>query len=353
VNTVWERFFLYESKDIISRIYYEKHNREVTSQKAGEIISHFVQGREYFKSAKQSAEVVRPLLFYYGALALSRGLILFLDTNARETSLKGSHGLGAYKWNETLANGLHELPNVKVTFSKGTFMELLTVTRNIERWQVNTAPHPNPYFGETNLETNLDGGFSITLNDILSRIPELADTYIEVFHKLPKSYQANVFILNKETQTDISIMNTIAGLPGEEVVRNEFGISPDVQITYQDNSYFLGNIHHMWFRLKHDNELELNKILPHIKNRGDNDYFIIAPLENGNRFSSLVSFFVLSYFMGMLVRYYPSQWQSLINRSKGDITFPILIKAMNVLEEKFPSLIMDELLFGTSYYKKS
>lgn len=353
LRDVWEKLYLYESQDLIARLYQEKHARELSSKKAKEIISHFVQGREYFKSAKQSAEVVRPLLLYYGVLSLSRGLILFLDAKSSESSLKSGHGIGVNQWNETLAKGLDQLPNVMVKFSKGTFMELLTVTRNIERWRVNTAPFPSSYFGETSLEPNLKQGISITLDDILSRIPELSESYTDVFNKFPNCFETNIFILDEKTYTDISLIETTKGMPDEAIIRKIFNIPREVTFTYRNQSHFLPNLRHMEFRINHENKLDLENKLPHIKNSGNNSYwnYIIAPIKDGIRFSSLTSFYILSYFTGMLVRYYPSQWQSLINRSKGDIAFPILIKGINLLEEKFPSLILDELSFGDSYYK--
>ncbi|MEK5065670.1 YaaC family protein [Cytobacillus sp. FSL R5-0596] len=349
---VWEKLYLYESQDLIARLFQEKHARGLSSKKAKEIISHFVQGREYFKSAKQSAEVVRPLLLYYGVLSLSRGLILFLDAKSSESSLKSGHGIGVHQWNETLAKGLDQLTNVMVKFNKGTFSELLTVTRNSERWRVNTAPFPSSFLGETNLELDLKEGFSITLDDILSRIPELSESYTDVFNKLPNCYEANIFILDENTHTDISLVETTKGMPDEAEIRKMFNISRDVTFTYRNQSHFLPNLSHMEFRINHQNKFELENKLPHIKNIVNNhNCYIIAPLEDGIRFSSLMTLFILSYFTGMLVRYYPSQWQSLINRSKGDIAFPILIKAINLLEEKFPSLIIDELTYGESYYK--
>jgi YaaC-like Protein len=344
----WEKLYLYESKDLISRLYYEKHNRKLNKDKATEIISQLVQGREYFKSAKQSAEVVKPLLLYYGVLSLSRGLILFLDTNARESSLKGSHGLKALNWNEVLSKGLEQITNIKISFNKGTFMELLSVTRNIERWNVEKAPFPQFFFGESRLGTNLEIDFTVTFDDILSRIPELYSTYNEIFHKYSNCYESHIAIQNVNTHTDLSLLVSKAGFPDEMFIKQRFKMLKDLVVTYSNSSYYLDK-EHMKFRLSHTNEQELIEILPHIKNTNDNCY-IVAPIAENYKFSSLISYYILSYFLGMLVRYYPSQWLSLIYRSKGDFTFPILIKAINILEVKFPELILEELEFGTTYF---
>jgi len=74
ITNSWERLSLYESRDLLSRFYQKRHGRELSAEKAYEIIAHLAQGRGFFTSAGQSSELVRPLLLYYGVYALSRGL---------------------------------------------------------------------------------------------------------------------------------------------------------------------------------------------------------------------------------------------------------------------------------------
>ena len=63
-SDIWKNFSLYNSVDLISRFYKEKHGREISSGKAHEIVSHLMQGQSYFASAKQAAEMIRPLLLW-------------------------------------------------------------------------------------------------------------------------------------------------------------------------------------------------------------------------------------------------------------------------------------------------
>lgn len=51
--------------------------------------------------------------------------------------------------------------------------------------------------------------------------------------------------------------------------------------------------------------------------------------------------YLVSYFMGMLSRYYPTHWVSLINGGPGDRLWPIINRAQNYVETVFPELIVE------------
>lgn len=346
---VWEKLYKYESKDLIKRLYNEKHSREISEEKASQIVSNLIHGRECFKSASQASDVVRPVLLYNGVLSLSRGLILFLDINASETSLSNSSGLGVLDWSNTLSNGIGEIPNLKIKSCEGTFKELLNVTRNTYSGFVYTAPYPKRiYFKKSLGDMNIK---QLSIKDILSRIPELSQTFIDVFNELPNCYESHIFTLNKDTHSDISIFDTTKGLPKEDVLIKQFNLPSDIDIRYKDSHHFFGDIYHMYFRIKHKSEEEYVRIMPQIKISNEDKMFIIAPFEDGTKLSPLMNLFLVSLFMGMLVRYYPTYWLSLINRSNanGDFTYPILIKSINLIENEFPKMILNELETGETY----
>src|SRR5947199_3903104 len=117
----WERLSLYESRDLLSRFYQNRHGGQLSAEKAYEIIAHLAQGRRFFANAQQSSELVRPFLLYYGVLALSRGLILFLDPSSRECSLPPSHGITAEDWQNVLSGGIGKLPDLLLKITGGTF----------------------------------------------------------------------------------------------------------------------------------------------------------------------------------------------------------------------------------------
>ena len=87
LRRTWYALREFETRDITSRHYKARHERELGAGKAREIASNFIQAREYFRSASDADTVVRPLLQYYGVSALSRGLVLFLKVEKREASI--------------------------------------------------------------------------------------------------------------------------------------------------------------------------------------------------------------------------------------------------------------------------
>lgn len=76
----WAALSLYESTDLVKRFAAQRTGRSPNTTKAREISAHSAQGREYFRSAAGTGELVRPLILYYGVVALARGAVLFLDT---------------------------------------------------------------------------------------------------------------------------------------------------------------------------------------------------------------------------------------------------------------------------------
>jgi hypothetical protein len=82
MSSVWQKFCLYESMDLVSRYYNGKYEYDLKEEKSREIVSCLAQGREYFTIASNSSELIKPVILYYGVVAMSRGLVLL--TNMQE-----------------------------------------------------------------------------------------------------------------------------------------------------------------------------------------------------------------------------------------------------------------------------
>ena len=72
--------------------------------------------------------------------------------------------------------------------------------------------------------------------------------------------------------------------------------------------------------------------------------FILEDFPNGDRLSELLRTFLISYMIGMLVRYFPSRWIALLRNEKGDLAQPVLMASVNAVERDFPTLIADALV---------
>ncbi len=86
---IWASLSLYESTELVRRFVEERADEKLDEAEAREIVAHFSQGHEYFRSAAVAGELVRPLILYYGALSLARGAVLLLSPRS---SIRG-HGL--------------------------------------------------------------------------------------------------------------------------------------------------------------------------------------------------------------------------------------------------------------------
>ena len=98
----WQSLSRFESYDFVTRWYEKAHHRKPSAAKVSQINTCFIQGREYFSNGTSSAMAVKPLLLYYGALSLSRGVILANNPKKKEESLKPTHGLEPVGWQGTL-----------------------------------------------------------------------------------------------------------------------------------------------------------------------------------------------------------------------------------------------------------
>jgi hypothetical protein len=67
---------------------------------------------------------------------------------------------------------------------------------------------------------------------------------------------------------------------------------------------------------------------------------LVVPWPDGVEVSPLLKCYLVSYYLGMLVRYFPSRWMALIRRQKGDAVLPLLRSAMAHVEEDFPKLAL-------------
>jgi hypothetical protein len=351
---VWEWLSLYESTDLVARFYKEHHRSRLKEEKATEIVSQLAQGREYFSSAARSADIVRPLFIYYGVLSLSRGLVLFLNADIRESGLNQNHGLRTVSWGQQLANGITELPNLQVRFQKGTFTDFSKVTGNTERTTLRAGE--NPPSGDEHRFLYEQGGTEdvpvetqpiVALKDILARIPDLDELYEYTFEEYSGCYPTELFINTLNNHTDVAVIENRGDKLDEKGIRDALHIPSEIPLRHEQESNItlnmFGDVGYWLFTVHQSSVEELPQKLPVIMGNPIGRRFLVAPLPNGLRLSSLSLLFITSYVMGMLVRYYPSQWLTVLGRSKGDFSYPLLKAAMTLVEHRFPDLLLQEL----------
>lgn len=338
----WDRLSLFESHDFVKAWYQQKNARSLNSQQVKEITSCFTQGREYFASAQSAAISVRPLLLYYGVLALARGTILLRNIAKSEASLKPSHGLESVDWQGTLAGGIKKVLDIQIRASSGTFFEFVDAVDNYQdtrSWGAQTLKlgqyrvlYPKPKF--------MTGDSVCTLDDLLARDHRVDLFYKAITHKESKCHPAE--IIGHGKVVEISFFAFSNG-PGKEVFESGFCWPEGTQVFKRDTCR-RGGVPNFCVSVE-INDLNTDTVnLPMSSYSGGDAFNVIEDFPNGDRFSQLYRTYMISYILGMLVRYFPSKWTSLLRNEKGDAAMPLLVFAMNAVESDFPKGISEVLV---------
>lgn len=341
----WRRLSAYESGDLVRQLLKERHGRSPNADKSAEVAAHVAQGRQFFEAATDAGSLTRPLLLYYGVLALSRAIVLSADVSRRECTLNGAHGLSALGWGETLAKGMDRVPEIQVTITGGTFSELAVATSNVERSLVygyHRLRRPVLQHGAEGFDPNANQ-VRISLKETLARLPDLTDLYQLTFGALSACHPAYIQV-HHDIQTDYYLLQTRRGLADVDHIRKAFGLHSEVSIEADDYYHPVGQVSGLKFVIH--NELSPPSMRRHtlpIKNDRFGLPYVVEPLDGDQSLSTLSLLFIVSYAMGMLVRYHPSQWASLSGHGRGNGVVPLLTAAAHLIEQRFPGLVLEEL----------
>lgn len=337
----WTKLSIYESTDLVKNLFYKRHGRELNTGKAQEIVSAIAQGREYFNASVEAGLLVRPVLQYYGVLSLSRGLILLLSYNLRETDLPQAHGLSSTGWGIKLSDNLPGELSISVT--KGTFLTLMEHTGNFEMPWAFTGPYPERLMIARSYSIDSLADMKFTFEEVLSRTPELTEVFERTFNKNASNYLSFLFCIHN-AHTDIDIFPGIHGLPDEEVLRQQLLIPTSVEISHSYHHNFVHTMGHYRYRLPHEKESPWTESLPQFENISDTHAALIAPFQNNLHISKLGRYFLLAFFLGTLSRYHPTYWLGIMQgRQKGDFIMPAIREVMSIIQENYCSLIIQEL----------
>jgi len=336
IDEVWSRIGLVLSRDVLERRYNARHGGSLSAQKAKEIVSHLQQGQQYFKSAQTAGILAGPLEQYYGVLALTRALILYLIPRAREATLTKGHGLGA-----TLAND-GKLENIRLTVANGTFYEFLRATGNAEEI---TAEMPGVtdgdipfYFSQRfTVVRSLPGpslGDRFQFIDLLSRIPDLREHFEEAFSIPAHCYRGRVSaFFNTIT---VTVERGMFELPAVDELAGLLQVDSSVQIDVKQP----GSVE---FSAPMQKIADGLAKLPIAIDRSLANYAVLEPFRSGWSLSILASYFAAAHALSMIVRYYPTRWAQLLSQERGDRLLPVLERLRGLVQTDFVRLALREL----------
>lgn len=336
---IWNALCQFQTHDLVRRRYLQKHEVEADPQKAREISACFIQGQEYFASATAADETVRPLLLYYGIQSLSKGMILFLNHSADELSLQSGHGLSTSKWKDRLGCGAGIL-DLDVKVQPGTFLEFVTAIAGYETGAI--PVHDGGIqimpFADT---CSIAKGQNFSLNDVLARMPKLWHTYWSVTGDRPASRPG--MILHQQNAFVVRVMaDPVAGVQTEDEVRKLFHVPAEILIGLWPADDLYG-VNYFGYRVEQDSGGSYPTACPLCEGNGGSFGSLVSPWPNKAYVSPATKLFIVAYFLGMLVRYYPSRWMALIRGQEGDAVLPLLREAIDQVENEFPELALSIL----------
>jgi hypothetical protein len=178
-------------------------------------------------------------------------------------------------------------------------------------------------------------GEELTLDDLMSRIPDLfgeyrrssrAVNYTQI-HTMTYT-EENGFTAKVRAEQFTSLKDSYARL-GFNITQD--GDSCDLKCDNQTFAHSIPQFMHAY----------VNKMFGSIPT-----IHLVKPFESGSRYSQLAITYMLSYCFGMLTRYFPTHWVSLLSGDKGDGLWPAINAGQKYIDSSFPELII-ELIHDT------
>lgn len=322
-NEWWRILSNYESSDLVKVRFKATHGRELNTSKASEICASITQARGYMEAANGANRSVRPLLLYYGVLGLARGLTLFLSTSLREASLAQAHGLSVSGWGDTLTGECGSIGQLKIKLNaSGTLQQLMNETDHRAFLRSNSS------------QANFVIGYALppaetemSLADILSRIPEIRPSY--------SRWRPN----SREV---------VAFWPQDDRPDGKKWLRVDHPYTAEDVRAVLGDAVHEL--IMNDSVISIavpGEYSPYMSDTGGHwsvgSVVAMKPFPGGIRLSKIVITFIAAYSLGMLARYYPSQWTAILANQRHTIALPTLLATMDYITDELPRMIVEFL----------
>lgn len=322
MNNIWHFLKEFESKEIVKRFINKKYNYELNTAKAIEINSAFTQGREYFSSSQKADISVRPLLQYYGVVALSRGLILILDKTARENNIVPSHGLKINNWPDVSKSG--KIEDIILKSSNGTFSELLRVTNN------------KSYFRAGSSAINWHVSYNIPSTESEFYFREISFCFPDLVQSVKAWLDIEVpsRVLNKLKVKDDKYELEIQGKYDKKLLELIFPLSSFKELEIKA----AGHICIVKFYAEQ---------VPNICQRWVSafqvigDPCVVPPFKNNFFLNDISTMYSSSFVLGTISRYYPSTWNNINKGINNDSILPFAINYMDFIQDKFPQIIMD------------
>lgn len=326
MDDAWQYISNFESYELVKDKVQKQHKLKnpISTSQAREISSSFIHSRTYAQAAQDANLTIKPLLLYYSFSSAARGLTLYLS-GKRESSLYGSHGLSLDRLDIRQHDGYCDFSACKVHVNpKGLFFAFQNATKAISHLKNNSTKPIE--FQSRKISTDS----SFTFLDLLSRWPDISEKYF--FWKGECNY-LSISSVTKQSNNQLKI--AVSAPVSDETDFNRF------------NSFFSGTdfsfvgTEGRTVTYMGSDDVNNLPIFLDIENKnllGIGDLCLLPLLPSDQGLSKPCFLFSVSFILGMIVRYYPTQWTALINGQQKDGLLPSIKAAIDRLEIEIPRL---------------
>jgi hypothetical protein len=215
--------------------------------------------------------------------------------------------------------------------TRGTFQDLIGATHNELAVRAPAFAFTGPIQRSKSMEVGKRSDELITLGDLLARTNTLRNIYEQCTDRASRAIPCLLgtvpghfnIQLRISTHGDIDALMQRLRIPADANVGTMY-VTPggnDPNFVTLSVPYGEGD--------------DPNLYLPHLE-PPEGSHYLLEPWENGGYLSPLLRYFVISYILGMLVRYFPSKWMYLFSYQKGDAQLPLLRETISNIEFAFP-----------------
>jgi hypothetical protein len=329
------------------------------------------QGRLFFEAADESGLEIRPLLLFYGSVAFAKAVTL-VTKNSRLATLPRSHGL------RDITAPAARLTDLSLQIrSVGTFQAFNDAVAPENRVHTHDASTNPVSISLPAASSNLLEGVTLTIKDILGRLPSVHDLYVNTF-KEPALSETTTLFVDHQGDWTMQAWHSEPSRTLEEASaaadswRDRFPVLKDWRVAWISNSWGKSVID---FRSEEcpstplREQLELTSdgsfrsIVPPGKKYAPEDLLTGGSLSdrglsspvNGVYISQPALVYLGVFLLSSLVRYRPEIWIHAITRGSSSERPPddhgvsLLENFLNLVPGQMQGVLLDYLFPNDSY----
>ena len=327
----------YMSASLVRESYLRRHSLDdVQEEKIRSIVSNIKQAQGLFESARRSDHLTRPIEQYYGILAYTRAMLMFTNSEVRESGLIHSHGLKIAGISGS-TDGINSILKAQIKTAGGFFLQwarnqsafVLRSNSNIPNFQAD-------YDGDL---SNLSCSFVqllALLPDIWDELrPITKDSYIGFIIQRDKG--ASRLSIEAKGDSHMATPEYVSGMLGNINVGK---IHSTGNNSWQVDVSDCDNDQSDRFQLVQSDSSGFQ-----VMGIGD---ALFVPQVISKKLNPMAVMMMVAYTMSMLSRYRPSIWGRIWESGNVDAGYPLMEGVMDLIQNQFPLFFISNLEWVSS-----